>query len=116
MEDIYEHILDNDVLDKIESGKCIYFVCVNTRNIQSYKEGNVLTFVSGDKQRIVKVKIKAFFYFASVKELVNMLKREKCGYSAGKNLDTLEDEHYALNKPNAIEKFGFVAIEFEVIK
>lgn len=115
MVDIYEHIVDNDVLEKMATGKVVYYVCVNDKNAQTYKEGNLLTFKAEEGDLVVKAKIVRFLYFATLKELVNMLGRHKLGYRFGTNLDKLEDEYHASFGANKIDKYGFVAIEFALV-
>ena len=113
MEDIYLHIVDEEIFNKIKKGTCKFFVCLNDKNIQLYKEGNVLTFKAEDSS--INVKILRLLYFASIKELANMVGKTNLGFQSGYNLDKLEDEYLTTYKSNAVDKFGFVAIEFEKV-
>ncbi len=114
MVDIYEHTIENNSFDKILAKKCQYLICVNNKNVQSYQVGNILTLKNNDGAS-AKARIKNFLYFTNIKELANTIGKQKCGFSAGVNLDKLEDEYNHTFEPKQIDKFGFVAIEFELV-
>ena len=112
MKDIYEIEIDELLFNKIASGKCEYFILINDKKGKTYKQNNFLTFVSGDKN--LKVSISNLFYFDTIKELLEMLGKEKCGFSSSQTNDKIEDLYFTSYKPEDIENFGLVAIQIEV--
>ena len=116
MNDIYQHELERETLDKVKEGKVTFLICLNDKNVQTYKEGNLLTLVGSSAKKKVVVKIVRLLYFDSIKELASTISLGKCGYKRGFNLDKLEDEYSGKFKTEKIDKFGFVAIEFVLEK
>jgi len=111
MGDIYEVLLDDKMFEKIKNGKCFYYIFLNDRIRLQYKIGNILTLKNNEDS--VKVEIKNLFYFNSIKELLEMMGKEKLGFSSSQNSDKIEDFYYVNYKPSDIEKFGLVVVEFK---
>lgn len=114
--DIYKYVVEEPTFKKICERKVVYLVCLNDKNVQSYKEGNFLEFVNETQKEVVKVRVVRFLYFDSIKDLASSINLNKCGHTKGMNLDKLEDEYTAKYNSKEINKFGFVAIEFELVK
>lgn len=113
MEDIYEIVIDEKIFEKIVNGKCIYYIFINDKARLQYKEGNFLTFKCDDKSQ--KVQIKNMLYFSSIKELLDMVGKEKCGYTPSQTPDKIEDIYYINYKAQDIEKYGLVAVNFSLV-
>ncbi len=114
MADIYDFTIDPSMFDKVLNKKCHFLVCVNDKDVQTFKPDNLLTFHEFGSDRQLKVKIARLLYFESLKELVDMVGDKNCGFRSGVNLDKLEDEYHSLNKTTTINKYGFVAVEFNL--
>ena len=113
MEDIYEIIVDEKLFNKIAIGKCTHYLFINDRKRMQYKIGNFLTFKQGENS--LKVTIENMLYFANIKELIDMVGKEKFGYTPSQTSDKIEDSYYVNYKAEDIEKFGLVAIEFKLV-
>lgn len=114
MADIYDFTIDPNMFEKVLNKKCRFLVCVNDKDVQTFKQDNILTFHEFASERVLKVKIARLLFFDSLKELIDMVGDKNCGFRAGVNLDKLEDEYHALNKTTTINRYGFVAIEFDL--
>jgi len=113
MSDIYEVLIDDKFFEKIINKKCCYYIFLNDRIRLQYKKGNILTFKC--ENNVVKVEIKNMFYFNTIKELFDMMGKEKLGFTTKQNLDKIEDYYYVNYKPSDIENFGLVVVEFDFI-
>ena len=113
LEDIYETIVDEKLFNKIYNGKCNHYIFINDRKRLQYKIGNILTFKNADK--VVKVEIFNMFFFTNVKDLLDMMGKEKFGFTIGQTTDKIEDSYYVNYKASDIEKFGLVAVEFNLL-
>ena len=78
-----------------------------------YKVGNYLTFKCNEES--VKVVIEEQLYFKTVKELLDMVGKNKFGYTQSQNNDKIEDMYYVNYKAEDIEKFGLVAVKFKLV-
>jgi len=112
MGDIYEVIVKDKLFEKIKSGKCCNYIFLNDRKRLQYKIGNLLTFINNDNK--ITVTIENMFYFKTIKELLDMMGKEKFGYTPSQNSDIIEDSYYTSYKAEDIDKFGLVAIEFKL--
>ena len=114
MEDIYVVEVAEKLFEKICVGKCLYYIFLNDRNRLQYKVGNFLTFKCGENNQ--KTTIVDMLYFSNIKELLDMVGKEKCGYTVSQNLDKIEDIYYTHYRVQDIEKFGLVAVKFDLQK
>lgn len=112
MKDIYEIQIDEKLFSKIAQKKCCHYMFVNDRARMQYKIGNFLTFVCNDEK--LKVSILNMLYFANIKELLDMVGKEKFGYTPSVSQDKIEDSYYTNYKASDIEKFGLVSVEFKL--
>ena len=121
MKDNYKLEVDFDVFERIMQGKCSYIALLNDKARKAYKKGNlidletVISAENGDKKtESVKAEIINLLYFQTVKELVDMVGKENIGYTKSATKDKIEDV-MTLNYSNEdIEKFGLVAVYFEL--
>ena len=112
MKDIYEIEVNEKLFSKIKQKKCSHYIFVNDRVRLQYKIGNYLTFVFGEER--LKVSIVNMLYFTNIKELLDMVGKEKFGYTPSVSQDKIEDSYYANYKASDIEKFGLVSVEFKL--
>ncbi len=112
MKDIYEIEVNEETLARIESGKCNYVVVLNDKAHSTYKTGNLLSIVFDEK--ILKVSIGDILYFETVKELVQMIGKERIGFTKTLTTDRIEDEIAKTIKPESIGKFGVMAVEIKM--
>jgi len=115
MLDIYEILVEDKLFKKIYDEKTTYYVFVNDKARQSYKEENILTFKNKESEEKINVKILKFYYFASVKELVEMIGKQNLGYTPSITNDMIEDNYIHDYKLEDIEKYGLVVVKFEKI-
>ena len=101
------------IFEKIKNNKCNYYIFVNDRTVMQYKVGNYLTFKCNEES--VKVVIEEQLYFKTVKELLDMVGKNKFGYTQSQNNDKIEDMYYVNYKAEDIEKFGLVAVKFKLV-
>lgn len=113
MEDIYEVIVNDCLFEKIDLKKCERYCFINDRKRMQYKKGNILTFKNNEKT--LKAEILNMFYFDTIKDVFDMMGKEKLGFSANQNLDKIEDYYYTNYKASDIDKFGLVVVEFKVL-
>lgn len=121
MEDIYKLEIDFKVFERIMQGSCKYIALVNNKARQAYKVGNkidLFTVISSEndeqKTETVNAEIVNLLYFPTVKDLVDMIGKENIGYTKSATKDKIEDA-MTLNFTNEdIEKYGLVAVYFEL--
>ena len=113
MEDIYVVNIGEQLFDKILNNNCSYYVFLNDRKALQYKIGNILSFQN--QARTLKIEIINMLYFSSIKELLDMVGKDKLGYTPSQNPDKIEDIYYVNYKAQDIENFGLVAVEFKII-
>lgn len=111
MKDIYQIEVNEETYQRMEDGKCNFVVVLDDKVHKSFKEGNILTIFSGEKN--MKVSIKELLFFQTVKELVDMIGKERTGFTKSLTTDRIEDEIAKTLKPESIEKFGLIAVGFE---
>ncbi len=130
MEDIYKFELDNDMFEKLLSGKKTAQLVINEPKRKVYAVGNQITFVrkveedDGEQQaeaeekqvQTKNAKIENLLYFADVTEAVETLGKETCGFKHSATIEKASDIFLATGSYEAIEKNGIVALVFKVIE
>lgn len=121
MIDNYKIEIDFKVFERVMQGKCTFIALVNDKTRQIYKVGNIIELetviaVENNKKKTecVSAKILNLLYFENVKDLVDMVGKEKIGYPKSANVDKIEDGFVATYSNEGIEKFGLVAVEFKL--
>lgn len=116
MKDIYTISLDEKIFDKVLKGKTNFYVEINNKTNQAYKVGNLLTIKSSNPLQVeeVSAQVLKIYYFNSIKELIDMIGKENCGYTFGMSVDSIEDKLYTRFSAQDVEKYGLIAIEFDV--
>lgn len=114
MKDIYEIQVLEDTFQNVVEGRCKFVLVVGDKQHQAYKSGNIISIVCGEN--MIKATIKDLLYFQSVKELVDMIGKERIGFSKSKTTDGIEDAVARIIKPQLIEKYGLIAVGFEEIE
>lgn len=114
MKDIYQIEVNEETFQRMEDGKCNFVVVLDDKDHKAYKEGNILTIYAGEKS--MKVSIREMLFFETVKELVDMIGKERTGFTKSLTTDRIEDEIAKTLKPESIEKFGLMAVGFDKIE
>jgi len=112
--DIYQIVINSKLFKKILNGNCKYYVFVNDKLRQSYKQENILTFVNEETQEKLNVKITGLLYFASIKEMLDMIGKDDLGYTPSQTNDSIEDQYFSNYKIENVSKCGLVAVKFEI--
>lgn len=122
MVDNYKFEIDFKVFERVVQGKCSFIALVNNKARQAYKVGNKIkleTIISVEnnerKTELVDAEIVNLLYFDTVKELVDMIGKERIGYTKSSNADKIEDNLVLTFTNEEIEKFGLVAVEFKLV-
>lgn len=126
MEDIYKFVVDSETFDKILNGKKTVQIAINTPKRKSYAVGNKLTFVREessenkeesevDKQNSVEAVIENLLYFADIREAVETLGKEKCGFKPSQSFEKASDIFLSKETFESVQKNGLVAIVFKLI-
>lgn len=118
MEDIYELIIDDKLFQKFLNRKFAYLISVNDKDKQLYKQDNLLTLKSDNQseKKVIKAKVSSLLFFTTLKELVEMVGKDKCGFRETTSVDAIEDIFRDRFNAKDIEKYGFVAIGVELLK
>ncbi len=114
MKDIYQIEVNEETFQRMEDGKCNFVVVLDDKDHKAYKEGNILTIYTGEKS--MKVSIREMLFFETVKELVDMIGKERTGFTKSLTTDRIEDEIAKTLKPESIDKFGLMAVGFDKIE
>lgn len=114
--DNYTLEISKKLYDRIINGKTAFVVWINDKVRQSYKAGNMLSFVCNEEQGLkeIRVTILQLLYFTETKDLVNMLGKNEIGYKPSVTIDEIEDQLNFLHKYDKIDKYGLVAIDFSI--
>lgn len=117
MVDVYSFNVDEKIYNKILNKRCKYLIMINDKKHQVYKEGNKITLnckVNEDEEKSLQAVIEKLYFFDAIKDALDMLGKENCGYTSSMTSDMLEDSFYKKNKENDIEKHGLVVLSFVV--
>ncbi len=121
MEDIYKFTLDNDTFEKVLSGKKTVQLVVNDSKHKNYAVGNLITFVREpveglDENAIMTVNatIENLMYFADIKEAVEILGKESCGFKHSATIEKASDIFLSTESFEATQKNGLVALMFKI--
>ncbi len=129
MEDIYSFVVDSETLERIISGKKTIQLAINTAKRKAYAVGNQITFVvelqsatgnelqkeNNTEKVTVKAEIDNLYYFTDIREAVETLGKEKCGFKPSQTFEKASDIFLANEKYEQVEKNGLVAISFKLI-
>ena len=128
MEDIYKFVVEKEEFDKILSGKKTIHLVVNETKRKDYAIGNQITFClntenfSDDELKQVEngeilaqknAEIVNLMYFDDIKEAIESLGRENCGFKPNAPVEKASDAFLAGESFESIEKHGIVAIFFK---
>lgn len=130
MEDIYKFVLDNETFEKVLSQKKTIQLAINTPKRKAYAVGNQITFTretenvnleelpkdnKGEVQLSVTAVIENLFYFTDIREAVETLGKEKCGFKPSATFEKASDIFLQNEAYEQVEKNGLVAIAFKLI-
>lgn len=125
MEDIYKFVVDDETFEKIVNGKKNVQIAINTPKRKSYAIGNKLTFVGSEnsenkpageesKPKSVDATIENLLYFADIREAVETLGKEKCGFKPSQSFEKASDIFLSQETYESVQKNGLVAIVFKL--
>lgn len=112
MKDLFEIEINEDTYKRILDGKCNFLVLLDDHKKKPYVEGNILTLIFEDNK--LEVVVKTVLSFLTVKEMIEMVGKENCGFAKNMTIDRIEDKIALSIKPESIEKFGLEAVGFEI--
>lgn len=132
MVDIYTFEIHSLEFDRIISGKKTAHLLLNEPKCKDYAVGNQITFkrnvetfsdeqkdmINDDNSSLIleiKASISNLLYFNDFVEAVNTLGKETCGFKASATIEKTSDLSLASDSFENVEKYGVVAIVFEVI-
>ena len=119
MVDIYRFELDADSFERVVQGKKTIQLVINDSKHKVYSIGNQLVFAlkteEGVEPKEVKATIDQLLYFADVKEAVETLGKEKCGFKPSATFEKASDLFLSNENFENIEKYGIMAVLFTVI-
>lgn len=117
MKDIFTIELDNDTFEKVVAGKKTIDlqICDNKRKVLAV--GNQLTFIckTEDGQKEQKAVIDNLLYFNTIKEAVETLGKEPCGFKPSATYEKASDVFMNGESYENIEKFGIIAVVFKIV-
>ena len=123
MEDIYKYVVESDVFEKVVAGKKTVQLVINDKKHKDYAVGNQLTFVKkldedagvNAETESQKVEIENLLYFTDVKEAVETLGKEKCGFKPSATVEKASDIFLSNENFEVIEKYGIMAVVFKLV-
>lgn len=131
MVDIYSFSLDNDEFEKVVNGKKTVQLVINEPKRKVYAVGNEISFKrnleglseetlknieEGKEKKEVEATIENLLYFADVKEAVETLGKETCGFKPSATFEKATDQFMSGASFENIDKNGIVAIVFKTIE
>lgn len=121
MEDIYKFTLDNDTFEKVLAGTKTVQLVVNDSKHKNYAVGNLITFIreiteeTGENATSsVNATIENLMYFSDIKEAVEILGKEKCGFKHSATVEKASDIFLSTESYEATQKNGLVALMFKI--
>ena len=129
MVDIYTFELHSLEFDRIISGKKTVQLLLNEPKLKDYSVGNQITFKRNiealtDEQKesyekgelVVEIKatVSNLLYFNDFVEAINTLGKEACGFKSSATIEKSSDLFLAEGSYENVEKYGIVAVIFEI--
>ena len=129
MVDIYTFELHSLEFDRIISGKKTVQLLLNEPKLKDYSVGNQITFkrnietltdeqsevyAKGELVVEIKATVSNLLYFNDFVEAVNTLGKENCGFKASATIEKTSDLFLAEGSYENVEKYGIVAVIFEI--
>ncbi len=118
MKDIYTIELSEDAFEKVINGKKTVHLEINDKHHKVLAVGNQLTFVceTETEKKEQKVVIDNLLYFGDVKEAIETIGKETCGFKASFTYEKASDIFMSGEEYEDIEKFGIVAMVFKIVE
>ena len=129
MVDIYTFELHSLEFDRIISGKKTVQLLLNEPKLKDYSVGNQITFkrnmetltdeqseiyAKGELVVEIKATVSNLLYFNDFVEAINTLGKEACGFKASATIEKSSDLFLAEGSYESVEKYGIVAVVFEI--
>ena len=118
MKDIYTIELDEYAFERVVAEKKTVHLEINDNKHKVMAVGNQLTFVFKQEESVKEVKavVENLLYFSTIKEAVETMGKEPCGFRPSATYEKASDVFLVGESYETIEKFGIVAIIFKIIK
>lgn len=116
MKDIFTIELDEELFEKVKSGKKTVQLEINDNKHKVMAVGNQLTFVckKEEESKEIKAVIENLLYFNTIKEAVETLGKEPCGFKPSATYEKASDVFLTGESYENIEKYGIIAIVFKI--
>ena len=118
MKDIYTIELNEDAFERVVSGKKTVHLEINDKHHKILAVGNQLTFVCETEEfkKEQKAVIENLLYFGDVKEAIETIGKEACGFKSSFTYEKASDVFMLGEEYEDIEKFGIVAMVFKIVE
>lgn len=129
MVDIYTFEIHSEEFDRILSGKKNVQLVINDAKHKSYGVGNQITFkrdlgtLSEEEQKLldknklpleINATVSNLLFFNDFIEAINTLGKEKCGFKPSVTIEKTSDLFLSAESFESVEKYGIMAIVFDV--
>ena len=116
MKDIYRIELSEEAFEKVISGKKTVHLEINDKHHKILAVGNQLTFVCETEEGLKEQEavIENLLYFGDVKEAIETIGKEACGFKASFTYEKASDVFMLGEEYEDVEKFGIVAMVFKI--
>lgn len=104
---IYQAMLDQTISE---------LILINDFVVKKYQVENQITIQNvEDNNQFFTAKITNLYYFETVMDALVTIDKKKLGFSNRKPLTQIEDALLAKLKPENVQKYGVVVVEFKII-
>ena len=116
MIDIYTIKLTEDAFERVLSGKKTVHLEINDKHHKVLAVGNQLTFVceTEEVKQEQKAVIENLLYFADIKEAIETMGKESCGFKPSFTFEKASDIFMNGEESENVEKNGIVAMVFKI--
>lgn len=116
MKDIFTIELAADIFEKVVLGKKTIQLEINDKQHKILAVGNQLTFVckTEEETKTQKAVIENLLYFGDIKEAIETLGKEACGFRPSATIEKASDVFMNGEDYDNIEKYGIVAMVFKI--
>lgn len=118
MKDIFTIELSEELFEKVASGKKTIHLEINDKQHKILAVGNQLTFIckTEEETKSQKAVIETLLYFGNIKEAIETLGKEPCGFKPSATIEKASDVFMIGENYENIEKYGIVAMVFQNIE
>lgn len=123
VDDVYLFKLNGEEFDRILSGKKSIQLAIANPKRKVIAVGNQIEFRKiGEDGQVdqnlmpIKAHVDNLMFFGDLKEAIETLGKEKCGYSSSATFDKASDKFLSKEKYEEIQKYGIMALIFSILK